>query len=102
MSTLTKYKLDRRRLRQARKAIPDVTWRLPLGYCQNPGELVLSEGRNYKLLFFLLEANPILPMTPRDGCGAVYYTVKCISLHSALANGQRLDMDRPRTDNPQV
>ena len=68
MSTWAKYQLDRKRLRQARKGIPDVTWRLPLGYCQNPGELVLSEGRNYKLFFVLLEANPILPMTPRDGC----------------------------------
>ena len=66
MSTWAKYQLDRRRLRQARKAIPDVTWRLPLGYCQFPGELVLSEGRNYKLFFVL--PNPILPMTPRDGC----------------------------------
>ena len=27
-----------------------------------------SEGRNYKLFFVLLEGNPILPMTPRDGC----------------------------------
>ena len=72
MSTGAKYQLDRRRLRQARKAIPDVTWRLPLGYCQNPGELVLSEGRNYKLFFVLLEANPILPMTPRDGCGLMH------------------------------
>ena len=69
MLTWAKYQLDRRRLRQARKAIPDVTWRLPLGYCQNPGELVLSEGRHYyKLFFVLLEANPILPMAPRDGC----------------------------------
>ena len=33
---------------------------------------------------------------------AVYYTVKCISLHSALADGRRSDMDRPQTDNPQV
>ena len=69
MSTWAKYQLDRRRLRQAWKAIPDVTWRLPLGYCQNPGELILSEGRNYKLFFVLLEAKPILPMAPRDGCG---------------------------------
>ena len=68
MSTWAKYQPDRRRLRQARKAIPDVTWRLPLGYCQNPGELVLSEGRNYKLFFVLLKANPILAMAPRDGC----------------------------------
>ena len=68
MSTWAKYQLDQIRLRQARKAIPGVTWRLPLGYCQNPGELVLSEGRNYKLFFVLLEANLILPMTPRDGC----------------------------------
>ena len=68
MSTWAKYQLDRRKLRQARKAIPDVTWRLLLGYCQNPGELVLSEGRNYKLFFVLLKANPIMPMAPRDGC----------------------------------
>ena len=68
MSTWAKYQLDRRKLRQARKTIPDVFWRLPLGNCQNPGELVLSEGRNYKLFFVLLEANPILPMAPRDGC----------------------------------
>ena len=68
MTQWAKYQLDRRRLRQALKAIPDITWRLPLGYCQNPGELVLSEGRNYKLFFVLLEANPILLMTPRDGC----------------------------------
>ena len=68
MSTLAKYQLDWRWLRQARKDIPDVTWRLPLGYWQNPGELVLSEGRNYKLFFVLFEANPILPMAPRDGC----------------------------------
>ena len=33
---------------------------------------------------------------------AVYYTVKCISLHSALADGRLSDMDRPRTANPQV
>ena len=72
MLTGAKYQLDQRRLRQAWKAIPDVTWRLPLGYCQNPGELVLSEGRHYKLFFFLLEANPILPMTPRDGCGLMH------------------------------
>ena len=68
MTQWAKYQLDRRRLRQALKAIPDITWRLPLGYCQNPGELVLSEGRNYKLFFVLFEANPILLMTPRDGC----------------------------------
>ena len=68
MSTLEKYQLDRRRLRQAQKAIPDVTCRLPLGNCQNPGELVLSDGRNYKLFFVLLKANPILPMAPKDGC----------------------------------
>ena len=68
MLTWTKYQLDRRRLQQARKAIPDVTWRLPLGYCRNLGELVLSEGRNYKLFFTLPEANTILPITPRDGC----------------------------------
>ena len=67
MSNWPKYLLDWRRLRQARKAIPDITWRLPLGYCQNLGEFVLSEGRNYKLFFILLEANPILPMTRRDG-----------------------------------
>ena len=30
------------------------------------GELVLSEGRNSSL--FLLEGNPLLPMTPTDGC----------------------------------
>ena len=69
MSTWAKYQLDRRRLRQAKKAIPDVTWKLSLGYCQNLGELVLSEGRNYKLFFVLLEANPILPKAPRDVCG---------------------------------
>ena len=68
MLTRAKYQLDRRRLRQVRKAIPDVTWRLPLAFCRNPGELVLSEGRNYKLFLVLLEANPILTMTPRDGC----------------------------------
>ena len=61
MSTWAKYQL-------ARKAIPDITWRLPLGYCQNPSEIVLSEGWNYKLFFVLLEANPILSMTPRDFC----------------------------------
>ena len=33
---------------------------------------------------------------------AVYYTVKCISLNSALADGRWSDMDRPRTDNPQL
>ena len=68
MSTWTKYQLDQRRLRQSRKAIPDVTCWLPLGCCWNPGELVLSEEVNYKLLFVLLEGNPILRMTPRDGC----------------------------------
>ena len=40
MSRWAKYQLDRRRLRQARKVIPDVTCSLPLGYCQNLGELV--------------------------------------------------------------
>ena len=79
MWTWAKYQLDRRRLRQARKAIPDVTWRLSLGYCQNPGELVLSKGRNYKVFFILLEVNPILPMAPRDGC-AKFTTVKKQSL----------------------
>ena len=78
MSTWAKSQLDRRRLRQARKAIPDVTWRLPLGYCRNPGEFVLSEGRNYKLFFVLLEANPILPMTARNGCGGGYLIPKMI------------------------
>ena len=40
MWTWTKYQLDWRSLRQARKAIPAVTCSLPLGYCQNLGELV--------------------------------------------------------------
>ena len=33
---------------------------------------------------------------------AVYYAVTCTSLHSALADRRRSDMDQPGTDNPQV
>ena len=68
MSTWTKYQLDRRSLRQARKAIPAVTCWLPLGYCRNLGELVPVKGGIISSSLFLIEGNPILPITPRDGC----------------------------------
>ena len=55
MLTWTKYQLNRRRLRQARKAIPAVTCWLPLGELHlnyiTSGWTRPSEGRNYKLFF---------------------------------------------------
>ena len=68
MLTWTKYQLDRRRLRQARKAIPAVTCWLPLGYCRNLGELVPVKGGIIGSFLSLIEGNRILPITPRDGC----------------------------------
>ena len=68
MLTWTKYQLDRRRLRQARKAIPAVTCWLPLGYCRNLGELVPVKGGIISSSLSLIEGNQILPITPRDGC----------------------------------
>ena len=67
MSTWTKYQLDWRSLRQARKAIPAVTCWLPLGYCRNLGELVQVKGGIISSFLSLIEGNPILPMKPRDG-----------------------------------
>ena len=43
---------------------------LPESGCTRP-----SAVGNYKLFFFLLEENPILPMTPRDGCEVGTYCV---------------------------
>ena len=63
-----KYELDRRRLQQARKAIPAVTCSLPLGYCRNLGELVPVKGGIISSSLSLIEGNRILPITPRDGC----------------------------------
>ena len=71
MLTWTKYRLDRRRLRQARKAIPAVTCWLPMCYCRNLGELVPVKGGIISSDLSLIEGNRILPITPRDGCGIV-------------------------------
>ena len=69
MITWLKYQLDRRRLRQARKAITAVTRWLPLGYCRNLGELVPVKGGIISSSLSLIKGNRILPITPRDGCG---------------------------------
>ena len=68
MSRWAKYQLDRRKLRQARKAIPAVTCSLPLGYCRNLGELVPVKGGIISSSLSLVEGNRILPITPRDCC----------------------------------
>ena len=68
LSTSTKYQLDRRSLRQARKVIPAVTFWLPLDYCRNLDELVPVKGGIISSSLFLIKGNPILPMTPKDGC----------------------------------
>ena len=73
-----KYQLDRRSLRQARKAIPAVTCSVPLGYCRNLGELVPVKGGIISSSLSLVEGNRILPITPRDGCARVWMIISSV------------------------